>query len=211
MSVLSFICLNLDGYLWLLPYSGKFLRMVNLHHFMGLIFQTCILAHYVLYSWAYFAGLIFVATRSSARTTKIGPFPIILYLNLVNTAYRHLYNFQVLLETRQDNWERPHFHSVVTFYTFCANLKACSVAWVLEQPVRLWQQAIFIVKSNEVVACPLNFHKFESFCALVAYADIDALSRMHKLKYRIKLLILDVSDPQLIHLYLTYLYLKFFS
>ena len=54
----------------------EFLRMVDLYNFAGLIFTDARThAHYVLYNQAYiyFAGLIFVLRRSSAKTVKIGP------------------------------------------------------------------------------------------------------------------------------------------
>ena len=42
--------------------------------FAGLIFvDACSHAHYVLYSRAYFAGLICTVRRSSVKTAKIGP------------------------------------------------------------------------------------------------------------------------------------------
>ena len=48
--------------------------MVELYHFVGLIFvDACTHAHYVLYNWAHFAGLIFAVRWSSTKTVKIGP------------------------------------------------------------------------------------------------------------------------------------------
>jgi hypothetical protein len=52
----------------------QFSRMANLQSFCGLIFADASdHAHYTLYNRTYFAGLIFADSRSSAKSTKIGP------------------------------------------------------------------------------------------------------------------------------------------
>ena len=78
----------------ILPCTGKILRasishMVNLYHFVGLIFADMHNhAHYiyVLYKWANFTDLIFAVKWSSVKTAKIGPlenFPLCGTRNLV--------------------------------------------------------------------------------------------------------------------------------
>ena len=51
----------------------QFLRMVDLYHFVGLIFaDTHTHAHYVPYNQTYFTILIFAVRHSSTKTVKIG-------------------------------------------------------------------------------------------------------------------------------------------
>ena len=68
--------------------------MVTLYHFASLNFaDTCTHSHYVLYNWAYFAGLIFAVRQSSAKTTKIGPlenFPLYSSIN-IGEKWEHRY------------------------------------------------------------------------------------------------------------------------
>ena len=53
----------------------QFSQMVDLFHFMGLIFTDGNThAHYVLYNQAYFLGLHFAVRQSSAKAVKIGSF-----------------------------------------------------------------------------------------------------------------------------------------
>ena len=52
----------------------QFSRIASLQSFRGLIFaDACHHAHYTLYNRTYFAGLIFVDSRLSAKNAKIGP------------------------------------------------------------------------------------------------------------------------------------------